>query len=56
MRIKLGNKNAAQRIPQVYDCLRCPFIRRSVTFCIKISCTGNDGFDDVGISEDIFKI
>jgi hypothetical protein len=56
MRVKLRNENAAQRTPHSYNCVTCPFSLQSVVFCIKVNCNGDVGFDDVKVSEDIFKL
>ncbi len=56
MKVKLGNKNAAQRTPHSYDCVKYPFSRQSVVFCIKVYCNGDSGFGGVKVLEDIFKL
>jgi hypothetical protein len=56
MRVKVGNQNAARRTLHSYDCVKCPFSRQSVVFCIKVYCNEDSGFDDVKVSEDIFKL
>lgn len=56
MKVKLRNENAAQRTPHSYDCVKCPFSNHSVVLCIKVCCDGDTGFDDVEVSEDIFKL
>ena len=56
MRVKVGNNKAARRTLHSYNCCRCPFDSRSIVFCIKISCDEDVGFDDLDVSEDIFKV
>lgn len=56
MKVKLGNKNAAQRTLHSYDCIKCPFSRQSIIFCVKVHCGGDNGFDDVKVSEGIFTL
>ena len=56
MKVKLGNKNAAQRTLHSYDCVKCPFSRQSVVFCVKVWCNGDSGFDNIQVSEDIFTL
>lgn len=56
MRVKLRNENAAQRTPHSYNYVTCPFSLQSVVFCIKVSCDGDSGFDNIQVSEDIFTL